>query len=178
MPPYKWLAPPPTPIDTAVTWPTVEAEVGFELPDDFKAFRESYGNGKICDFLWLLNPSDAARDEYRLIRRARAILDALREFRGEKQGAIGGVPFKIFPEADGLFPWAETDNGDAVYWRMSGPDPNHWPVVVSDSRASVWEEFPGGLSSFLEAILWKQFKSDVFPDDAFEEVFFGPAGVR
>jgi hypothetical protein len=59
------LAPPPDePLEPGVPeqWKRVEAELGSELPGDFKRFTELYGSGKFDDFLYLLNPFSADPD--------------------------------------------------------------------------------------------------------------------
>lgn len=42
-------------------------------------------------------------------------------------------PHAIWPEADGIFPWAVTDNGGRLFWRTRGA-PERWPTIYYPSR--------------------------------------------
>jgi hypothetical protein len=78
------------------------------------------------------------------------------------------VPYALYPERGGLFPWAYTDNGDTIYWTV-GED----RVVVGASRAPDWDERRSSLSAFLADLIEHKTLSTVLPDD-----FPGPKPVK
>jgi hypothetical protein len=134
--------------------------LGFELPEDYKRFITTYGTGNIDNFLWVLNPF-SGNDHMNLITQARVQIDAQRQF-AELSGTIN--PYPLYPEPNALFPWGITDNGDVLYWLRKGA-PANWLVVVSDSRASRWRDFPLSTIGFLVGIIMRQIVVDVFPND-------------
>jgi hypothetical protein len=150
-----------------IDWPKVEGAIGVALPEDYKEFIASYGTGKICDFLRVYNPA-AADKGANLIWRFGVDLDALRTLRGQFPQY---VTFDAFPARGGLIPWGITDNGDGLYWQ-SGPK---WSVVTADSGYSEFERYSGTMTQFLSAVLSRQYRCGVFPDDFLEQgdaVFF------
>jgi len=158
----KLMAPPTSPLNLPKGggWQVVERRLGIELPEDYKEFLACYGTGAVDNFLWMLNPF-SQNENLNLIVQAGARLDAQRQFSAES-----GVetPYALHPEANGLFPWGVTDNGDVLYWLCKG-FLTTGTIVVCDSRASRWREFPLSTSEFLAALVTKELVVDVFPDD-------------
>lgn len=158
----KILRPPESPSETPDVdgWQSVEAKLGMPLPVDYKEFITCYGTGAIDGFLWVLNPF--SKNKYlNLLDSGNSQLDGLRQLRdecGEK------IPYAIFPEANGLFPWGITDNGDVLYWVCSGP-PSNWPIVVNESRGPCWREFKLTTGEFLAKLVSRELQVDIFPDD-------------
>jgi hypothetical protein len=116
------IPPPSTPIEAGSleAFSVVEARLGLTLPDDYKHLIYTYGTGAWKQFLWVLNPFSANRF-LNLIEQAQRQLDADRIIRAHWPHH---VPFALFPERGGLFPWAITDNGNRLYWLTAG-EPNH-----------------------------------------------------
>jgi hypothetical protein len=124
------LPTPSEPIDvgTEEDWLVVEQEVGFAFPDDFKEYTKVYGRGEIGEYLTVLNPF-TPNTIYNLLADAPYILDMHRELASEfEEDNI--CPFPLYPEPDGLFPWAKTRGNEYLFWLTAGP-PDMWPVVVS-----------------------------------------------
>lgn len=46
----------------------------------------------------------------------------------EEDKTIGLPPF---PAPGGLYPWADSAQGDMFLWRTEGPTPDHWTVTVA-----------------------------------------------
>lgn len=145
---------------TALDWAAVEQQL-CPLPASYKEFVETYGLGKIDDFLIVYSPT--AADRYlNLLTRGAIDLDALRELKskhGDRE-----VPYPLFPEPGGLLPFAIDENGDGLYWITEGA-PDSWPVVVNEGRAPEYERFNVDLTGFLAGILSRSIRCNVFPND-------------
>jgi hypothetical protein len=61
-------------------------------------------------------------------------------------------PYPLFPEYDGLLPWANTTAGDHIFWDLS--DHTHpWPIVVAESGEPTFEVFPYTMTDFLYHVI-------------------------
>ena len=80
----------------------------------------------------------------------------------QNQGVKGH--YALHPDADGIFPWGVTDNGDVLYWLCRG-GLSDWAIVVCDSRSSRWREFRVSTAEFLTSLITREIVVDVFPDD-------------
>jgi hypothetical protein len=154
------LTPPPAPAEAPPggAWAEVEGHVGSPLPDDYKAFVERFGTGRIDNFIWVFNPFSKNR-HVNLVEQVEVRLDALKVLRDEFDEEL---PYKLYPEPSGLLPFAATDNGDVLHWKTDGP-PNDWTVVVNESRAPEYEEFDTGMTGFLSDILTRARACRIFP---------------
>ncbi|HRG94663.1 MAG TPA: SMI1/KNR4 family protein [Polyangiaceae bacterium] len=154
------LAPPPAqPTASRGDFAEVEAELGAPLPPDWKALIEAYGYGTFVDFLHLWSPFFAPCT---MASQARATLDADRQLARAWKKA---VPFALFPEPDGALPWANTDNGDVLYWLTWGP-PEEWPVAVWSPRGGERTDLvEGGAVEFLVGWLGGARVCPLFPPD-------------
>jgi hypothetical protein len=147
----------PQEVPGANAWVSVESELGTTLPDDYKAFIESFGTGTIDEFVVVFNPF--SRNKFvNLLERGRVELQAYRQLKG------GHYVHEVFPSPGGLLPFASTDNGNVFYWKTSG-SPNWWTVVVYEARGPKYYEFKGGMAEFLTAVLTRAVKCDVLPRD-------------
>jgi hypothetical protein len=156
------MEPPREPAETrhGNDWRSVEKKLGTELPADYKELINVYGTGVVDHFLWVLNPFSKNKN-LNLLDAGNAQLIALRQLRAE----FGeDIPYPVFPESNGLLPWAKTDNGDVVYWSCKGPTSN-WPIVVNESRGPRWREFQLSTSEFLLEVVTRRLRVDVFPED-------------
>ncbi len=130
--PLKAVLPPPLnppEVLDADAWEGAERQLGTRLPADFKAFVNTYGTGRIDDFLVVFNPFSSNRF-VNLIERGRSDLEGMAML---KQGFPQSYPFDVYPAPGGLLPCAATDNGNILYWRTVGV-PEQWPIVVYESR--------------------------------------------
>jgi hypothetical protein len=141
------VAPPPSiPMETGrpTDWPQVSEELGLILPSDYGELVNTYGSGCFLRFLWPLNPF-SEDGTLNLAQQAPLLLWAAQEQRRMEPSA---VPFPIHPEPGGLFPWARTERGDALYWMTEG-GPETWPVVVWDRKARAFARFDRSTTLFL-----------------------------
>ena len=160
------MTPPSQPLECVVNWDAVEASIRNRLPDDYKDFIEKYGTGRIDRFVRVLSPV-AENVNVNLLTYGTNLLRAFREHKVAMAMRSRSFPFALFPEPGGLLPWGYSDNGDVFFWRTGDANPNNWRVVVSDGRASLWEQFEGTMSAFLCALLSRQYESKIVSDEEF-----------
>jgi hypothetical protein len=156
------LAPPPDePLEPGVPeqWKRVEAELGSELPGDFKRFTELYGSGKFDDFLYLLNPFSADPDG-NLVAAKDTMLAAYAESRSKFPDRL---PLPPYPEPGGLLPLGRSDNGNELYWQTTG-EPGRWGVVAFGGRSTSYEVHEHPVTTFLVLLLSGDLDTGVFPD--------------
>lgn len=129
----------------SVDWAALEGDLGTGLPSDYRSLTEAYPTLVIDDFLMVSLPQPGAEASWVSgVRDSSEILQDLYEM----EDTQGYVPY---PEPDGLLCWAESYSGDRLYWRMSSPDPEAWPVVVRGANGD-WSEFPVGAVEFLVGV--------------------------
>jgi hypothetical protein len=137
-------------------WSKIELELGTALPDDFKKFITLFGTGQLGSFIYVLNPF-AANEFVNLFKQIQESLDANKEIRKDFPEA---VPFSLYPEQNGILPWAFTDNGDVLCWLTKG-QPDEWIVVVQESRLAEWEQFSESMSGFLTKLFRGELSSNI-----------------
>ena len=129
----KVKTPPRNPRNNAGNWTQIESALQLELPSEFKEIIGIYGDVLWGDILWLLNPFSKELQEYQAD--ISQICGADREIRKEKPEYY---PFPIYPEQNGIYPWAATENGDTLYW-ITAFESNKWPTVIRGPRAPEFE---------------------------------------
>jgi hypothetical protein len=155
------MPPPRRPVDLPRIehWEHVEGVFGVRLPADFKEFVGRYGSGAIDAFVNVLNPG--AGRGLRMDRRGSQMIEIYREIR-----AVEPLPFPIHPEPGGLLPWADTSNGDTLFWIVDPrDDPDRWRLAISEVRGPGWLTHPGPVTRFIREVLERSFVVDFFPDD-------------
>ena len=111
-------------------------------------------------FLWIFNPfSD--NENLNLIKQTK---DHTTQYRWAKR-ELGEeyCPFPIFPEPGGLLPFGVTDNGDVFFWLTDSDNPNHWKIVINETRSAEFELYDKKLTEFLVGIVNGQIESQIFP---------------
>lgn len=186
---------------TGIDWKQAEEEVGVALPPDFCELAGRFPYGVFQGYLSFL-PSPASLEdlcERRLadLRRwrdntpdddeikYRKYLEELAASEGEElppEPALF-VPFPLWPEPGGIFPWATGSHGEIFFWLRSGPDSGSWPVVWCHGEDFEWEQFDGTTTEFLIALVSglidaRQLGSPIFPPpprfDKFEHLQYRP----
>lgn len=153
------VPPPSNPSEVPVqnSWKAIEQRLEVSFPDDYKEFIETYGSGRIGQFLWIFNPF-SGNENINLERQIGTQANVLSEL--QSYGEI--IPYKSFPEREGILPFGMTDNGDVLFWLTKG-DPNEWGVIVNEARSPAWEIFDLSMSRFLAGILQKKVICNIFP---------------
>src|SRR6266481_1587691 len=116
------LPAPQSPVDAAGErsgWLAVEAELKTALPEDYKAFIETYGSGTVDGFLRIFNPFAVDRN-VNLMSRMPEMMWALNEVRPT---ALMTPGLRLYPETNGALPFGVSHNGDFLMWVTVGrPD--------------------------------------------------------
>jgi len=157
---------PSAPVETGTStqWSGVEQQLGITLPKDYQALVTTYGTGGFNDFLSVFTPF-AANPNLNLGSQISAIT---RGYRTMRQEFPNDAPYAIYPEPEGLFPWAVTGNGDTLYWLTEG-DPDSWPIVLFDGDHMRHERYDLSATEFLAALFGGSLQSQILPDDLLEE---------
>jgi hypothetical protein len=141
-------------------WGRIEEELGMIFPEDYREFVALYGAGSIDDFLWVFVPFcpnkylDLSYNDTKLLGALRSLQDEFPET----------SPYPLNPPEDGVFPWAITDNGDELYWRVRHGRVEK-KVLVLGSRSNDWQEFDLTTVDFLTNVLNCTISVRRFPED-------------
>ena len=153
----KIVMPPPAiehPSDTG-RWLEVERKFGVELPQDYKNFIDSYGGGKIAEFISIFSPF-SENININIINQLNRQSDVLLELASSGEA----LPYPVFPANGGIFPVGMTDNGDVIYWRTGEA---RWGVVVNEARGPEWEAYDLSIVDFLVELLSGRVICGIFP---------------
>lgn len=135
------------------------------VPEDYASFIRKYGVGVVGDALGIVSLWGEDGKQF---------VDEFVEGARLNREGFGRSRFPLFPEAEGIFPFAVTENGDYVGWWRRGA-PEEWPVVALNWGDAVDGEFhPGNFVSFLGWYTDEHTASLVIPFPSAERGF----GVR
>jgi hypothetical protein len=99
-------------------------------------FINQYGSGSVCEFFSVYNPF--SRHKYlNLLDSWIGIFSTLASPRSDPNDGQTLVPFPLYFEPGGLFPWGTTVNGEELFWKTDD-NPDRWTMVVigRDSKCS------------------------------------------
>ncbi|PNE40489.1 hypothetical protein [Streptomyces noursei] len=130
-----------------VDWAAVEARLGTALPGDYKRLAELFGLGAFDGFLQLSVP-DAPFKSSDIVRQSRWLAEWARA-----HGNRLWEPYALFPAPGGLLEWAGSEQADRFYWLTEGPDPDKWPIVMSEEIPDSWQRFDGSTAEFIHRML-------------------------
>ena len=153
------LPPPEKPNENQGDWKAAENELGTALPADYKDFINTYGSGKILDFLIVLNPF-STRKNINLISRMLMQSAVFKELEDEYDIKC---PFPVYPERGGILPCALTDNGDVIFWITNG-NPNEWNIIINESRGPDYESINLNIVDFITYFISGEIKTKTIPD--------------
>lgn len=154
------IAPPSQSSGREYSWETIEGDLQFPLPTDYKELVETYGAGSFGDFLHIYQPN-SPWEQLDLKQQAEGELWALRELAEDGED----IPYQLADPAE-LISFGRNENGDPLFWhRAPGSDPDTWTVVVKEARGDEWFSFDGGVTDFLCAALTREVRVTVFPRD-------------
>lgn len=154
-------------------WNKVFAAVGTRLPEDYVQFINRYGTGSVCGFFFVYNPF-SANEHLNLLSCWTGTLAAIASLRADPKHGHEMVPFPLYFEPGGLFPWGRTINGEDLFWKTAG-DPDRWTVVVIGRSCGV-ESFDVSMSRFLAGVIRGSLRTEFLPPEAWDKPFFGGQG--
>jgi len=146
----------PVYVPARVPWELAPAELGVQLPSDYRSFIDTYG---AVDFAgeWFVKtptlrsslpggPGGLAGWRYRNDTALRIQVEQSAEL-------LGLDPTPVFPDPGGLLAWGANSNHVYCCWSTTDPDPNRWPVVVWFQDRGRFECFDGGFAEFVATVL-------------------------
>lgn len=138
------LSIPEEPVDAGSpsSWDFVEEKVGIKLPNDYKNFINTYGTGWIGRFLYIWSPF--TNTSY-----ANFLINYPQRLEWWKEGQL---PYPLYPETNGVLPFAATKDGDTLCWITKGL-PDEWHICIFDPRSPDYDHYPFGLDEFLYRLL-------------------------
>ncbi|MDE7251360.1 MAG: SMI1/KNR4 family protein [Acetatifactor sp.] len=143
-------------------WEEVEKKIGITFPEDYKLFIDSYGEGGINEFLWILSPF-SENENLNSIEQFKLMQDAYISMQREFPEQFS---FDFYNGKSGLFPWGVTDNGDELFWNFNG---DTLEIVVYESRYVSNMSYIMSMEEFLYKLLKKEIECPIFPDDFISE---------
>lgn len=154
------VTPPKHPVAAGAgkVWPKIKP--GLSFPADYMEFIDSYGTGKIANFVVLFNPFSPERS-VNFFEQFSLILTDLEELNWADPDCFD---YPLFVTAEGLISIGVTDNGDYLFWvARSDRDSDHWGVAVVAARSPEIEYFQLNLTTMLAGVLSGALKSRSFP---------------
>jgi SMI1-KNR4 cell-wall len=169
------LAPPNAPIETGNpdNWPSIEEALGMSLPGDYKEYINIFGTGVIGYLIRVLNPF-SSRPLFDLSFQVKEITST-RKWYKTKFGDEW-CPYPLYPEPEGLLPWANTIDGDSLFWYTHGK-PEAWPIVVAEVKSKDFEVFDLPTTSFLRQVVTGGLTSNILAEINSDRLFELPTGA-
>lgn len=151
------VEPPANPVDVGPIQVRVDIEekLGLTLPQDFIDFNFEYGSGTFShEQFWLLNPfANWYMDN---VEQVCHLYTKMKSDEGDEY-----IPYEIFPQQPGLFPWGAESNGHQMFWLMKGAS-DEWPIILFNRDSGHFQELEMPVTTFLckifegtlQCILW------------------------
>ncbi|MFJ8112137.1 SMI1/KNR4 family protein [Streptomyces sp. NPDC096132] len=135
--------------DLEILWDDIEQRLGVELPGDFKAFCQCFGQGQFSGYLEVYSSSGGD---------SLVAFDKLRRFGGmaEQHAVVRHIyePYGLFRSGgQGLLPWGISVTAAEYYWLASADGrPDDWPVVAREDGGE-WKIYQMPMSEFVYRVL-------------------------
>lgn len=142
----QMLPPPSAGVDT-LPWDDIEARWGTAFPRDYRDFMNVYGAGGIDGIIAVATPENRDEPGYLTVRLMTPTVAS------EHWTFYGKRHFPAWPAPGSLLGWGVTPVGYDLMWRVSGGDPDDWPVVLVGYREGAAYEYPFGMAEFLARML-------------------------
>jgi len=170
----KRLAPPPAqPVacGTYDMWKSVEDALSLQLPEDYKQFINTYGNGGFYDFLSIVSPFDRDNGFSEDSTLLKWIASETQQYKEMKEtfgkNAPEKFPFSAHPEENGLLAIGGIETGGTIYYLTEG-QPETWTIVIYAEDFYEFAWCKKSLTEFLVDWLSGNFTAPFFDDDVFE----------
>jgi hypothetical protein len=131
----------------AQPWAEIQAELGTELPGDYKELCEAFGVGEFSQMVLVLCAAESGVGD--LLRVWRVLL--------ENDDSSDGpfLPYRIHTPGTtgGLIPWGTSRAGDKFFWQVTDGTTDTWPVLAKMEDAEDWDRYEMTATEFLYRIL-------------------------
>ena len=151
------MPPPDSPVRAYGDWKRFVSTNGFRPPDDYRMLIREYGAGTFGDWLHLIEPFNPA---WSFIDKVQVECERLR--RSRQASPVSSTDWPIWPESEGLLPWAVTRTGEYVCWRTAGL-PDTWTTAISGDEG--WGEYALGTVGFLLGLAERNLGDPRFDDE-------------
>ncbi|MFE7532366.1 SMI1/KNR4 family protein [Kitasatospora sp. NPDC057542] len=140
-----------------VPWELAPAELGVQLPSDYRAFIDLYGAVNLNGEWGVSSPAQAIDPGLP----GGFVLWQTKtdgEFRGQVrcEDEFWDQEYTpIFPDPGGLLPWGSNSNHAYCCWLTTGPNPEQWPVAIFDCGGldGKLDLYDGGFAQFVATVL-------------------------
>ena len=131
----------------------VERDLGLALPAWYKQLTYAYGQGIWFQMIVVLNPFMAwlyDLEPWMSVRGYAGGPSWCKRLRASREEFPDFIRSPIYPEPDGLFPWAFLQDGGVLYWLTAGP-PERWKTLHDRDLCSEedWESFEMSVTGLL-----------------------------
>ncbi|MFI9605018.1 SMI1/KNR4 family protein [Streptomyces sp. NPDC052043] len=133
--------------DAAQPWAEIEAELGTELPGDYKQLCQVFGVGEFSQEVMVLC-ADATRVGDLMIWWRRLL-----ESDDDSDGPW--APYRIHEPGTtgGLIPWGTTRSADRFFWQVTDGPVDAWPVLAMQvDTEKAWHRYEMTATEFLYRI--------------------------
>ncbi|MFF8972234.1 hypothetical protein [Streptomyces sp. NPDC014995] len=133
--------------DAAQPWAEIEAEMGTELPSDYKQLCEAFGVGEFSQVVsvWCADGTRVTD----LLRMWRVLL----EDDDPLAGPFAPYPIHVPGTTGGLIPWGTSRAADMFFWQVTDGAVDAWPVLARMEDAEEWDRYEMPATEFLYRIL-------------------------
>ncbi|MFJ3724084.1 hypothetical protein ACIPYQ_16130 [Streptomyces sp. NPDC090045] len=130
-----------------IDWASVETRIGTALPSDYKQLAELFGHGAFDGYLQLHTPDARFKSDDIVLH-----TEWLGEWAGTHDSGLW-EPYEVYPAPGGLLEWASSEQADQFYWLTGDPDPDRWPILVTEDIPDSWRRFDGTTAEFVYRLL-------------------------
>jgi hypothetical protein len=107
-------------------WNAFQEKVGLTFPKDYYIVTSTYGSGRfLAGEFKVANPFDRDDEDF-----ANLELTRLRETKNDYPNE---VPYPLFPDSGGLYPFGIDGNGNTFLWKTNTTS-DEWPIVCFNSE--------------------------------------------
>ncbi|MGW7440200.1 Lsr2 family DNA-binding protein [Streptomyces sp. NPDC054849] len=139
-------------------WDRVEAELGMQLPADYKQLASVYGPGSYGgDYITIYHPHGVTL----YVNLTGPMPSRIREYL-QRDYDQGTYPVPYDPQQ--LFAIGGTEGGQKLFWITEPESPDNWCIAISEDKGPRWFTYDGNLTSFLVAVLSGEINIPPFPN--------------
>jgi len=149
------------------SWPTIEATLGTQLPNDYKEFINLFGSGVFAGYIRTTNPF-SLYPRFRLeeqIASADRTLAQLKNFYTEDFRNVVS-----YPQPGGLLVFANTLDGELLFWRTVG-EPDAWTITIINLISGRIEEYQMSMAEFYISYVKGEISSQILPEPEVQNMF-------